>query len=355
MKKYILSIITLVIVFFACTSDNSNEPTAIDTFHQDYYTVNILPSIQNFKLSLENQINLIETFKTDTSQDNFENLKTQWLLCATNFSKISVYNIVPVKALFYDILIYNFSITPSKIEENILEQTTYNSDYFSSQSTVTKGLATLEYLLYNNQDTDTALNLLQQDSFRINYMLGVTEDALLNTNALLDFWESGYKETFINATDVSCTENARCLAFNQLINVIDVIRVTKLGKPAGLESSSSPAVESLEAFRSENSLQLLKSSLEEIQYAYNNSNVNFAAIVDEIANSSEVTEAINTSFNQVFSIINAIDSSLYTAILNDDPNVELLYNSLFDLVKYFSVDASSILSVNVLPTDNDGD
>lgn len=68
-----------------------------------------------------------------------------------------------------------------------------------------------------------------------------------------------------------------------------------------------------------------------------------------------MSNAIDNAFNNVYSNIDAIDSSLYDAILNDDEHVELLYNSLFDLVKHFSVDAASILSVSVLPTDNDGD
>ena len=78
-------------------------------------------------------------------------------------------------------------------------------------------------------------------------------------------------------------------------------------------------------------------------------------IVDEIADSSDASNAINNSFKNVFEYINAIDTSLYIAIQENNPNVELLYESLFDLVKYFSVDAASILSVTVFPTDNDGD
>lgn len=354
MKNYILLIVVFTIAIVSCSSGDSDE-SVVDTFHQDYYDVNIAPSLQNLKAALETQISLTQIFKEDNSIENFENLQNQWLVCAQSFSKASVYNVVAVKALFFDVIIYNFSITPNRIEENVLEQTTYDHTYFSTKSTVTKGLGTLEYLLYNNQDTATALSLLEEDEFRIGYLLGVSEEALLQTNSLINFWESGYKETFINATDVSCVDNARCLAFNQLINIIDVIRVTKVGKPAGLESSSSSNATSLEAFRSENSLTLIKSSLEEVEHAYTNSTVNFSNIVDEIAGSKEVSEAINTAFIDVNNKIDAIDTSLYSAILDEDPKVELLYESLSDLVKYFSVDAASILSVTVIPTDNDGD
>ena len=209
--------------------------------------------------------------------------------------------------------------------------------------------------MYNDQDSETALNLLQNDSYRIDYLLGVSEEILKQTEALINFWESGYKDTFINSTDISCTSNSRCLAFNQLINILDVIRVTKLGKPAGLESTSTASPTSLEAYRSKNSLELMKSSIEEVERVYTYSSSNFSIIVDDISDSTEVSEAIKETFSKVYNTINNINSNLYDAIQNSDPNVESLYNSLFDLVRYFSVDAASILSVTVLPTDNDGD
>ena len=355
MKKYILLILAAILIVLACKNEEENNVSTIDTFHQDYYNINISPTIVNFKSEIEKQIVLSERLKNDTSIENLNKLQEQWLISAKAFSKTRAYNILAIKALYYDIILYNFPVKPSFIEDNIAEKTIYNSDYFRNNSTVSKGLGTLEYLLYNNQNTNTALSLLKEDSYRIDYLLGVTEEVLRQTNLLINFWESEYKETFIKATSISCSENARCLAFNQLINILDIIRVTKIGKPAGLEGSNSVATESLEAYRSESSLELIKSSIEEVQNAYTISNVNFSKIVDEIADSSDASTAINNSFKTVFGYINAIDTSLYIAIQENNPNVELLYDSLFDLVKYFSVDAASILSVTVLPTDNDGD
>lgn len=355
MKKYILLILATILIVLACKNDEDNDVSTIDTFHKDYYNINISPAIANFKSEIEKQIVLSEKLKNNTSIENLNELQEQWLISAKAFSKTRAYNVLAIKALYYDIILYNFPIKPGFIEDNIAEKDIYNSDYFRNNSTVSKGLGTLEYLLYNNQNTNKALSLLKEDSYRIDYLLGVTEEVLRQTNLLINFWESEYKETFIKATSISCSENARCLAFNQLINILDIIRVTKIGKPAGLEGSDSSAIESLEAFRSESSLELIKSSIEEVQNAYTNSNVNFSKIVDEIADSSDASNAINNSFENVFGYINAIDTSLYIAIKENNPNVELLYESLFDLVKYFSVDAASILSVTVLPTDNDGD
>ena len=147
---------------------------------------------------------------------------------------------------------------------------------------------------------------MKEDVYRIDYLLGVTEEVLRQINLLINFWESEYKETFIKATGISCSENARCWAFNQLINILDIIRVTKIGKPAGLEGSNSTAIESLEAYRSESYIELIQSSLEEVQNAYANSTVNFSKIVDEIADSSEASITINISFNTSKRLTNVI-------------------------------------------------
>ncbi|MCB4799953.1 imelysin family protein [Neotamlana laminarinivorans] len=355
MKKLIFSILALAILVIACKKDDDNSESAITTFHNNYYNENIYPALTTFKAQVELQVSLSETFQTTPTKENFISLQNQWLATTEAFAKVRPYNVLAVKSLFYDIIIYNFPVTPSVIETNIEEQTTYDATYFSTKSTVSKGLGALEYLLYNEQDEATALSLLQNDTFRVDYLLGVTTEVLNQTNNLVDFWELNYKNTFINLTDVSCTENARCLAFNQLINVIDVIRVTKLGKPSGLESSSSATVTDLEAYRSGQSLNLIKSELEEVQNAYALSSANFANIVDDIAGNTELSDNIDASFTNIFTYINNIDSSLYDAILNNDENVELLYNELYTLVVYFSVDGASTLSISVLATDNDGD
>jgi len=353
MKKLFFLFFSTIVLLTSCSKENSDATSSIDLFHEEYYNVNILPALNNFKAEIEKQVTLTEAFQTNTTQENFNLLQQQWLNSAISYSKTRVYNVVDIKSLYFDIIIYNFPANPTLIEGNIADKTTFDTDYISNSSTVSKGLAGIEYLLYDSNNDN--LSLLQDDSYRVDYLLAISKETLRQINLLIDFWEDGYKTTFSNYKSLSCIENARCLAFNQLINIIDIIRVTKIGKPAGLESSSNINLEILEAYRSKSSLKLIKSSLEEVQNAYTTSTVNFANIVDDIANSQEISSEIDNSFTAVFNNIDAIDSNLYTAISNGDESVTTLYTSLFTLLQYFSVDAASTLSVNVLPTDNDGD
>ncbi|WP_298472545.1 imelysin family protein [uncultured Maribacter sp.] len=297
----------------------------------------------------------MEDFKRETTATNFDKIKRQWLVSSIAFAKTNAYNLVPVKEGFYHTNIYNYPINTALIENNIAENVIYDTDYLHTKSTVTKGLGALEYLIYNNQDSIKALVLLQEDEYRLDYMLGVTKEILRQVNLLIAFWEENYKENFINSKDLSCTENARCLAFNQIINLLDVIRVTKIGKPAGLESSENTNINLLQAFRSKKTLHIIKSSIEEIEYVYTKSSINFSEIVDDISGSNQISNEIANSFKEIYSTIDGLNIGLYDAISNNDKKVESLYISLSKLIRFFSVDVASMLSVSVLPTDNDGD
>ncbi len=353
MKPFFLS--TLFLILFACNTDDNEAPKAIDTFHEFYYDTNILPSLTNFKNEVEQQLVLTTNFTQNKSLNNLVLLQSQWLKLAQTFSKTRAYNLVAVKALFFDTLIYNFPASTSVIERNINLKINFTPDFISRQSSSAQGLATMEYLLFGNNNTNNAFNMLLVDDFRVNYLQAVTHQVLTQINALIRFWEDDYKNEFINARSISCIDNARCLAFNQLINILDVTRVTKLGKPAGLEGSTNINLTGLEAFRSRNSLALIKSTVEEVEQAYTLSTVNFSSLVNTISGSNTISNQINKAILNVYNPINALDDNLYVAIENNDPNVGLLYDALTDLVKYLSVDAASILSVSVLPTDNDGD
>ena len=353
MKNYI--IICVLVLFVSCQSDNKTTYSLQDDFYELYYQQNILPALTNFKAAMEEEVKEIKVFKANINQGSLENIQTKWLHSAEAFSKLNTYSFVAVKTRFFHTNIYNFPVNTAIVENNIASQENFDTNYFSTASTVSKGLATLEYLMYDNQDDTLALTKLQEDTHRVNYLLGVAEAILGQTNSLIAFWEKGYKTEFINANEVGCEENARCVAFNQLINVIDVIRVTKIGKPAGLEKSESVNVEILEAFRSENSLKLIRASIEEIEYVYSGSSANFSDMVNGISGSEQLSLKIADTFKDVYKNIDGIDTSLFNAISNDDPKVQELYESLFQLLRYFSVDATSILSINVFPTDNDGD
>ncbi|WP_422091824.1 imelysin family protein [Tenacibaculum ovolyticum] len=353
MKKILLGIIILAAII-TCKSEDE-EPVMDTNFFETYYSDNILPSIKNLKIALETQQTNITNFQASKSNEDYEKLLSQWLTSAKAYSKYEIYNLGVIKKSFYNISIYNYPVNISAIEKNITDKSIYNESYFSTQSTTAKGLATLEYLLFSNQNSTEAKTLLLNDSYRIAYLAGVNQELIRLTNAIINTWENGYKDTFIAANGSICTNNAKCLSINQIINVLDVAKVTKIGKTAGFEKSNNTVPTNLQAYRSKNSLLLIQAMLAEVKDVYFNSSTNFATMVNAINTSEEISNKIAAKFSDIEQEVTTLNNTLFEAISTNPESVRSVYNNLRDLSILFSVDITSTLSVTVLPTDNDGD
>ncbi|MGB1042379.1 MAG: imelysin family protein [Tenacibaculum sp.] len=353
MKKIIITILTIT-TLFACKND-IEAPVVNTDFFESYYTDNIQPSLANFTQELKTQEALIQKFEASKNDADFDKMLSQWLVCAKAFSKIEVYNFGLIKDKFYNINLYNYPANITKVESNIASKVIYDSNFFASQSTSNKGLATIEYLLYGNQNITEAKSLLINDNYRLDYLLGVSKELIRVSEAIKNTWKNEYKDTFINLNGNICTQSAKCLSINQIINVLDVAKVTKIGKPAGFEKSNNIAPTTLQAYRSKTSLKLIEATLNEIKYAYFDSKTNYASLVDAIDDSKKISAEIAKKINNLELEISKLNNNLFDEISDNTENVQPIYNGLKELSILFAVDVTSILSVAVLPTDNDGD
>lgn len=353
MKKTLL--LSLIIITFLSCKNDEEETITNDNFFELYYTDNILPRLQNFNQSLKTQENNIANFQASKNNEDFEKILNQWLICAKAYSKIEVYGFGLIKDKFYNINLYNYPINTSKIENNISEKVIYNTNYFKTKSTVTKGIGAMEYLLFGNQNSTEAKSLLLNDSFRIDYLLGLSKELIRLSQDLINTWENEYKNTFTNLKGSICNKSAKCLTINQIINVLDVAKVTKIGKPAGFENSGNTIPNTLQAFRSKKSLLLIEAMLKEVKHVYFNSNTNYAFKVNSIDTTNKISDKIHEKFNKLEQDISTFNNNLYDGISTNPQNLLSIYNGLKELSILFAVDVTSLLSVTVLPTDNDGD
>lgn len=355
MKFYNYLTLFILLVFVSCNQDNDPKVISNSDFYNSYYQNNIQPALTAFKKELTKEVQYLEKLEQTKSKADFELAKTQWLVCATSYARARVYNLGRIKQLFFDKKIHNAPAAAKVIEINIEEKVIFNTAYFKTKSTTSKGLGGLEYLFYNDNNPEKAYDLLQKDIFRLNYMVGLGKELLVQTDLLIATWENEYKQVFINLNENTCTQNAKCLSFNQLINLLDITRVTKIGKTAGFEKSDQLAPKNLEAFRSKTTLLLIKAMLEEVKYVYQQSDTNFADLVNSIDSSGNISSQINLKFQKLEELILAFDNNLFDAINTDAKTVQPIYDTFTELVVLFSVDAASTLSLTVLPTDNDGD
>ncbi|GGD04847.1 imelysin family protein [Hyunsoonleella pacifica] len=353
--KYLIVVFTFILITTSCKSNDDTEIIMNNDFYQSYYEENILLSLEKFTEELEVLKQYVLDFETSNSDIDYDKLTTQWLVTAKAYSRAEIYNFGLIKQRFFDINIYNYPINTTQIENNITEEANYDANYFTTKSTVIKGLGTLEYLLFKDFNPKIAKAELLNDTSRLDYVLGVTDELIRQANLMINTWQTEYLNIYTNANESLCSNNAKCLTINQIINVLDVAKVTKIGKPSGFEKSDNVSPNSLEAYRSRNSLALIEAILSEVEYVYFTSKTNISSLVNSIDNTNKISTQIQNKLNTIDQEIILFNNNLHDGITSNPESIRPIYNALKELNILFAVDISSILSITVLPTDNDGD
>ncbi|WP_240751463.1 imelysin family protein [Flagellimonas onchidii] len=171
----------------------------------------------------------------------------------------STYNfhIGMARARFLHQAIYNWPTVATALEDFIANNEV-TEETLAPISPQIKALAGIEYLLFKSDVTTTNQEFVD-NAKRRDYLKYSSSFLISQADRLLNIWaEDGedYANTFINsnATGIDGSFN---LFFNGLYNSIDTGKVTKIGKPAGLENSPNSNPDIVQAPYSGQSLALL--------------------------------------------------------------------------------------------------
>ncbi|MEM1258865.1 MAG: imelysin family protein [Bacteroidota bacterium] len=132
-----------------------------------------------------------------------------------------------------------------------------------------KTLAGIEYLLFKSTVTATNGKFVADENRR-EYLRFSVEFLVSQADRLLSIWQSDgddYATTFINNEDMGIRASFNVF-FHGLNNAVDTGKVTKIGKPGGLETSDIPNPEIVQAPFSNISLDLLSVSMEMVEEAF---------------------------------------------------------------------------------------
>jgi len=347
MKK----IIALVIVcaFIGCDSDSGEtfDVAALrQTIIENHQTPAHAALVTESGILNESIINL----SNELTLTNLTIAKEAWLTSAKAYSKTEIFNIGDVENSYIHFGIYGWGALINSIETTISDDESLEGFDLNTLPTNSRGFTAIEYLLFNQSDEETLMAL--EDENRMTYLLLLGENLSDKIGTLVGLWEV-QETTFIEFSGSGLGEG-----INQLVNAINntlaVIRKSKVGTPAGLESSAVD-IEELQADISGNSLELIASNLEIIEEVYFSGDLNLNEYVSSIAGNTEISDAFSESFEKINGLITEIDESLATAITEQPSEVEALHEELNVLIRLFTADVSSILSLTVTPTDADGD
>lgn len=353
MKKTI--IILLFISLLSCQEKDNDAPNNFDRKELVTNITNnlIVPNIISFENEVKSLNNLIINYGNDLTEQNLANIKNQWKKAAKAYANIYVFNIGEVKNDFTHQALYNWPTLGIAIE-NFIRDRQITKETVANFSPQAKTLSGLGYLLFNNSTSEVNLNF-KNSAKRLNYLRFISSELEERASMLAKKWNEKYATTFIN-NEESGIKSSYNMLYNGVYNTISTIKVSKLGKPAGLENSSNTSPNEIQAQYSKLSVSLMIENLKSIEKVlFNESGVDFSDNIKFITKNDELNTKLKTSIINSINSLEKINTPLYEAVETEKEVIKNAYEALKSLDILLGVDVKSTLSIIITATDNDGD
>ncbi|MFC5044904.1 imelysin family protein [Aquimarina hainanensis] len=362
MKK-ITSIFLITLIFFASCNENDHKtttdtPTNFDNQKMRANIVDdiIIPSVTSFREEATILHEKITLFVAAPSIESLDEAQLQWKKTATAYGYVYAFNIGTVKDNFMHLKLYNWPTYTNAIENRINGNTELNEETIAKISTPSKGISSIEYLLFNSPNNDIIQNFATEK--RKQYLSLIAKELQTNAEKLVNIWDrngDNYATAFIQNKEEGLASSLNLL-FNGLYNTADTVKKAKLGKPGGLENSSNTSPENLQAPFSKISKELILANIKSIERTfYNSDGLGVSDKITAIAGDTVLADALQKQLTNTQNALLAIDGDIYTAINTQKEAVSKAHKEITALVIMLSNDVRSILSIIITPTDNDGD
>ncbi len=373
-RRIIYSLLALTLIASCTASDDSGSGGETDGFDRQAILANladniILPALVNFQSEMADLDVAKATFVSSVNEDNLDNLSDAWLEAYKAWQYIEMFNIGEAETqggndkgfvTFFNI----YPVTVSDIQ-NGASSGSYdldNANYHDAQ-----GFPALDFLIHGVAETDdTAIAKFTTNTNAngyVDYLNAVQSQMNLKFSAIINDWDNGYRDTFVNNTSSSVTGSFSKIV-NDYVNYYERgLRANKIGIPAG-NFSNEPLPTNVEAFyRKDVSRELALLGLEAARKVFNGQSLvggssasgeSFASYLDFL-DRTDLKEELNSRFLTANSKIEALDNNFSQQITSDNSKMTEAYDALQLAVVHLKVDMVSVFNVSVDFQDNDGD
>ncbi|MDB5274306.1 MAG: Imelysin [Chitinophagaceae bacterium] len=379
MNKYILLIIIFIAFIFSCkkNKDNDSAPQSADSTvikQQQAILANIggnliVPSYADFVVNSDSLTSKCKAFCANPTLTTLTAAQDAWKEAKRSWKRCEIFNnFGPGETTFIKDAVDYSSINTSRIASNISSPATpadIDSVYIEANPSTSKGLVTLEYLLFDRTDNNTIVtNYTTASSFenRKAYLSGLCKNLHDKATFIYNQWALG-KGNYVTIFETNTKNDisgSLSLLVNSMIQQVDAVKTNKIGDPLGATSGTITPT-AVEAYYSRYSFACIQENLACVQYlmtgkgygSMNGSGISLLLNNNEQQRAvyNEITTNLSGDMTDITSIIVPLDQ----AVLDHNTTVSDLYNSTKLLVKMLRLDLASALQISVTYTDNDGD
>lgn len=369
-KKILIVFSALLIItsslFISCDDKGVTE----DRYQIEYYRTAQLKNIYNngivtltdtFGQEVIQLKESINNLKQTTTLNNLVSAQNNWKDVMKTWKQLELYNLGAIQNSFIHFEINRWETNTSLINDYINGSDAINETYVESKGSSAKGLSAIEFLLFSSEDNQTVLNTLTtalNSQRRLDYLLALSENLEKKETKLKTLWTNS-EGTFLNSLQNGISGSQNQLT-NAMVSLIEEIVISKLGKPLGEKTGGTISINSLEAYRSGFSLEIINQHLIALEKCYsgnfkqNSIKWGYDNYLDLIG-SITLNEKINTAFANCKLKIEAIKNPLREELINNKQNVAELRSSFTNLLVLIKVDLANAIGSTITISDNDGD
>lgn len=362
MKKLHFLVILIPIVF-ACTEEGI-DPNISDFDRQPIlrHTADslIIPSYLNLNNSINDFKNDLQSAGDTLSIEEIENLRLKWQSTTLNWKKAEVFNFGPISDLNLHSSIGTWPVNSFAIDNTLMDQNALIDFDINTLTDNQKGLATIEYILFN-KDVDELLADFNTNSNRRKYIELILIDLENSINTVYNSWVSeggNYRQVFIE-NDGNDVGSSMTFLANNMIILQELVKNFKVATPLGLRSGGLKDPELVESPYARISIQQMEANLEMIEEIFTGGeNDGFDVYLDAVnaqGDSGKLSDEIKSQFRAIDAAINEIDGDLKSAIESDEQDVMDAFIEMQKLTTLLKTDMMSSLGLLVTFSDNDGD
>lgn len=299
-------------------------------------------------------------FQTDPNAETLAVFQGAWKDTSIAFEHLQVYRFQRVMPYMtqLDSSPPNIPFIEGYIE--LEEPGTINAEFVEFLGSSSKGLPALEYFIFG----EGALASLSEVQNRRDYAAALAADIRRVADELVVEWtptESGYGDRFISADgEPNSVRSSVSMLTNEMIAELEDVARFWLGGPLGYRDGGEPQPNLVEAPYSGTSTDKLIANLEGFEMALNGvgdapSLADYLDFLGAELNGEPMSEVLNAQIETTIAALEAIDTPLQVAVVEDTATVEAAYNEAVTLLRLVKTDAAAQLGITVTFSDNDGD
>lgn len=328
----------------------------------------ILPGHEALLTSLNELQTAVEAFAADPNPTTLDATQAAWL--NANLARMAVlpYRIGPVDESLLHNRLDNRPPRTQFIDDNILVGTMdITPELIESIGSSSVGLGAMEYLLFDPVDGDAAVMAAFTEAAdaerRRAYLVALAGAMPPKAEGLLRIWSAdgeNYAQAFIEADmDGGELQGSFNMLANQIINDVEEIVASRLGKPMGKRTNGVVRPDLVDAVYSGASLPRIIATLKAERGAFTGGDgLGFDDYLDFLGatyGERPLSEAIVIQFDSAIAALEAIDEPLETAVSNNPAQLEIAYGAVRDLLAMLKADMVNHLGLTLTFNDNDGD